>query len=241
MGWIGDTLKTIILVILLAVFIDLIIPGKAMQRYVKVVISLFILMTILQPVLQLLHTDFNLEKLQFPDSPFDAHLSSYAPLSAVLEEGSELRKRNEQRSLELTQTYIEETIRRELYPLLGKNLIEVKALVVQGDEDMIALDTVELTIGDAPLERDELAKDERRPDPDTSGLSSPIAAIQPVEIRIGWAESEKSHEATPKTDGIHDADADDPTVEMILTYMQEQWHLSADQVRIRYTDKSDRG
>ena len=66
MGWIGDTLKTIILVILLAVFVDLIIPGKAMQRYVKVVISLFILMTILQPVLQLLHTDFNLEKLQFP-------------------------------------------------------------------------------------------------------------------------------------------------------------------------------
>ena len=154
-----------------------------------------------EPVLQLLHTDFNLEKLQFPDSPFDAHLSSYAPLSAVLEEGSELRKRNEQRSLELTQTYIEETIRRELYPLLGKNLIEVKALVVQGDEDMIALDTVELTIGDAPLERDELAKDERRPDPDTSGLSSPIAAIQPVEIRMAGQSRKSRMKRLPKPMG----------------------------------------
>ena len=56
-------LKQIIVVVLLATFIDLLLPNRTMQRYVKLVVSLFILMTILTPVMQLFGTSANLRML----------------------------------------------------------------------------------------------------------------------------------------------------------------------------------
>lgn len=40
MGWLSDWLKSIIMVILLATFVDILLPNQTMQRYVKTVISL---------------------------------------------------------------------------------------------------------------------------------------------------------------------------------------------------------
>jgi stage III sporulation protein AF len=53
MGWLSDWLKSIIMVILLATFVDILLPNQTMQRYVKTVISLFILLTLLQPIFSL--------------------------------------------------------------------------------------------------------------------------------------------------------------------------------------------
>ncbi|MEK3721657.1 stage III sporulation protein AF [Paenibacillus sp. FSL H8-0034] len=53
MGWLSDWLKSIIMVILLATFVDILLPNQTMQRYVKTVISLFILLTLLQPLFSL--------------------------------------------------------------------------------------------------------------------------------------------------------------------------------------------
>ncbi|SFK93912.1 stage III sporulation protein AF [Paenibacillus sp. 1_12] len=53
MGWLSDWLKSIIVVILLATFVDILLPNQTMQRYVKTVVSLFILLTLLQPIFSL--------------------------------------------------------------------------------------------------------------------------------------------------------------------------------------------
>lgn len=56
MNWLGQWLKEITMIILLATFIDLILPNRSMQRYVKLVLSLIILLTLLSPVLKLFDT-----------------------------------------------------------------------------------------------------------------------------------------------------------------------------------------
>ena len=57
MTWLSDWLRDIIAVILLAVLVELLLPNKAMQRYARLVVGLFILLTILSPVLRLFQED----------------------------------------------------------------------------------------------------------------------------------------------------------------------------------------
>ncbi|MCM3627345.1 stage III sporulation protein AF [Paenibacillus glycanilyticus] len=57
-AWLSDWLKDIIAVIMLAAFVELLLPNKAMLRYARLVIGLLILLTIMSPILRLLQGDF---------------------------------------------------------------------------------------------------------------------------------------------------------------------------------------
>ncbi|WP_219836437.1 stage III sporulation protein AF [Paenibacillus sp. R14(2021)] len=57
--WLAVWLQQIIAVVLLAGFIDLLLPNKSMQRYVRLVAGLIILLTILTPIIRLLQGDFS--------------------------------------------------------------------------------------------------------------------------------------------------------------------------------------
>ncbi|MDF2964171.1 MAG: hypothetical protein K0S39_5906, partial [Paenibacillus sp.] len=63
MDWLGSWLKSIILVILLATFVDILLPNQTMQRYVKTVMSLFILLTLLQPLFSLFQKNTTIDSL----------------------------------------------------------------------------------------------------------------------------------------------------------------------------------
>ncbi|WP_138753403.1 stage III sporulation protein AF [Paenibacillus sinopodophylli] len=56
-AWLSDWLRDIIAIILLAVFVELLLPNRAMQRYARLVVGLFILLTILSPILKLIQSD----------------------------------------------------------------------------------------------------------------------------------------------------------------------------------------
>lgn len=57
MSWLGDWLREIILVVLLASFVELLLPSKSMERYARLVLSLLILLTMLSPIVSLLKGD----------------------------------------------------------------------------------------------------------------------------------------------------------------------------------------
>jgi stage III sporulation protein AF len=109
-GW----LTQIVLVVLLATFIDLMLPNRTMQRYVKLVVSLFILMTILSPVLQLFGANANVRMLAATVEGWsvggtagpgaEASPSGGASLPAlgeVLSEGEAIARERNERSLEM--------------------------------------------------------------------------------------------------------------------------------------------
>ncbi|MCL6445543.1 MAG: stage III sporulation protein AF [Alicyclobacillus sp.] len=54
----GAWLKQIILIVMLAVFTDLLLPSKSMQRYVRTVLGLAIIAAILQPIVPMLRKDW---------------------------------------------------------------------------------------------------------------------------------------------------------------------------------------
>ncbi|MCM3762746.1 stage III sporulation protein AF [Alkalihalobacillus oceani] len=57
MGYITEWLTTIILLILFATVLELMIPNSAMQRYVKMVVGLMLLVVMLQPILSIFQED----------------------------------------------------------------------------------------------------------------------------------------------------------------------------------------
>ena len=67
MEWLRDWIRNLILIILLAHFIELLLPANDLKKYVKVVIGFFIMMAILAPILQLTGRDLaGLEVEVFP-------------------------------------------------------------------------------------------------------------------------------------------------------------------------------
>lgn len=62
--WLASWLKEIILVVMFAIVTDMLLPNNSMQRYIKVVVSLFILLTILSPILTLLRSNDHLHDIE---------------------------------------------------------------------------------------------------------------------------------------------------------------------------------
>ncbi|WP_458460738.1 stage III sporulation protein AF, partial [Paenibacillus sp.] len=57
MGWLSNWLQELIMIVLLATFVDMLLPNRSMERYVKLVLSLLILLTLLSPITKLLRSD----------------------------------------------------------------------------------------------------------------------------------------------------------------------------------------
>lgn len=61
MAWLGGWLHELILVVLMAAFVEMLLPSKSMERYARLVLSLLILLTMLSPLISLLKGDASKE------------------------------------------------------------------------------------------------------------------------------------------------------------------------------------
>lgn len=123
MDWLGGWLKTVIMVILLATFIDLLLPSHTMQRYVKTVMSLIILLTLLSPVLELFQKNWNVNSMldaaeQKQSSMDPLAVSGQNPamksLEAITQEADKLKAVGEQQSQELLEAQIANVMKEDL-------------------------------------------------------------------------------------------------------------------------------
>ncbi|GJM76426.1 hypothetical protein HMSSN036_86420 [Paenibacillus macerans] len=119
MNWLAEWLKEIIFIVLIAVFVDLLLPNRAMERYVKLVVSLLILLTLISPVMRFLSSDAKKE-LETAFSESIEGLENEAAgqsTEAILRQGEELRQKQEAEALqwagEETARQMKEQIERE--------------------------------------------------------------------------------------------------------------------------------
>ncbi|WP_238650195.1 stage III sporulation protein AF [Paenibacillus piscarius] len=61
MTWLGGWLHELILVVLMAAFVEMLLPSKSMERYARLVLSLLILLAMLSPLISLLKGDASKE------------------------------------------------------------------------------------------------------------------------------------------------------------------------------------
>lgn len=198
MDTLAEWLKQIILVVLLATFIDLLLPNSTMQRYVKLVVSLFILMTILTPVMNLLGSNANLRMLAASVDDWSAEGTpsgiggsppfSIPALSAVLAEGDAVRKSRERGTLDALESRLEAMVKQQVAERYGIRQMQVESKLAFDSDGLPAIEQIRIVLGAAD-----------RDDPEASSMPGmhpvdPVKPIQPVEVEpVGgriWPEPE---------------------------------------------------
>jgi stage III sporulation protein AF len=234
MDWLSIWLREIILVILLATFIDLLLPGSSMQRYVKVVVSLFILMTILSPLIMLLKTDFNFSEFTWSiDEVGTAEMkqinksAAMVPLSQVIKDGKAL----EAEQIKKTQSMVEERLSDEMRAQLEQGgSLQLKHVAVRTnfrESEGYYIDTVQITLSAAeeavPASAFKQAK--------AASPSTDIKPIEKVEININLEDNSTQASTIQKREPSNSAQFK-AEEDRIITLLNNQWALKSDQIYI---------
>ncbi|WP_058303713.1 stage III sporulation protein AF [Gorillibacterium timonense] len=139
MAWLSAWIKEIIVVVLIASFADMLLPNKSMQRYVKTVIGLFLLMILLSPVLRLFRMDWNTDQLlrsiQQQSTlnlvqPAFGQSAASASLEAIQQEAARLKAQDNAAAMKLVEERVAESVKEEVESRFGDRASEVKVLTV---------------------------------------------------------------------------------------------------------------
>ncbi len=134
MSFLSEWLKEIIFIVLIAVFIDLLLPNRSMERYAKFVVSLIILLTLLSPVMKLL-SPMSSEKLE---SAISDHINKMDDMTSnqntkqILAQGELLREKREAEALQWTAEEAARQMKSQIQQEIGQQVIRVTVKMSAG-------------------------------------------------------------------------------------------------------------
>lgn|GEM_PF-889279 len=130
-----EMVRNVTALILLAAFMELILPSSSMQKYVKVVMGLFLIVCILGPVMSLINRNMTVEvsAWQFPDQSRE--------LNSIMENGRNISLESEKMALEEYGQRLEAQV--EALVALNPGVGAVKAKVEVSGKDKLAAGRIE--------------------------------------------------------------------------------------------------
>jgi stage III sporulation protein AF len=187
MDWLGSWLKTVVIVILLATFVDLLLPSSTMQRYVKTVMSLFILLTLLSPILQLFQPGWNANRLlaaaenkqnEAAVLAGSGQKTTMTSLETITKEAERLKAAGQKQSQQLLQTQLAEAIKQDLQKQTDLEVDDIR-VSTQIDNNgkpiitdvQVSLHVIESSKGGKQTEQDQ-----------GIAVMAPVRPITPVDI-----------------------------------------------------------
>ncbi|MBA4600903.1 stage III sporulation protein AF [Thermoactinomyces mirandus] len=204
-SWMSDWLKQIVLLVLIATFIDLLLPNSRLDRYVKLVMGLLIVMAILSPIFGLLSDDLDLESLAFlPSAP------AFSPLDSMeeIEQKSEALKQEQQ---QMVRQQAEQKISQSIKAGLEKHFpVEVKKSEVRlrmGD-DTGGNEVERVSVSILPQESD--SKTGMKP-------------VEPVYIDLDPAVSAPKKETEPDVR---------PLKQDVMRYIEKNWEVPMENIDV---------
>lgn len=245
MDWLSGWLKSIILVILLATFVDLLLPNHSMQRYVKTVMSLFLLLALLQPLLTLFNKQWQVNEVlagvlfkQNADKNrnIGAGEAEIASLSSIRQSTEALRSRQEEQSNRIVQNQAADLMKRKIEQTAGVKVRSVQVVTEPDTKGAAVIKQVSLSIdAETPNEPSETKQ---------NGQISNIEPIKPVttvaEVDIGISRS--AEDAVPvsrmkeQTKEVYPPQIEQKRTQIMLL-LEQDWQLSPEQIRLEIKPK----
>lgn len=206
-------LKKIVLLVLLATVLDLLLPNTELQRYVKLVMGLLILLVILSPVLTLFSPHMTAEWLAVQTAVSAPAMES---VSAIAEKGRALRQALDQRAMEEAESRVAELVRRQVEAAFGLAVDEVDVEWTREADGGVSLASLTVTV----RERRDAAEAPRGNDAEGGGHVEPVA---PVDIRVANEENRNISAARP---------ANGRRLPEVEAYLAKVLAVGEDQVRV---------
>ncbi|WP_027085063.1 stage III sporulation protein AF [Cohnella panacarvi] len=172
-GW----LRQIIAVLLLASIIDLLLPNRTMQRYVRLVAGLFVLLTVATPVLNWMKGDFAGKLAEGMDAVVKSPQGAPDQLATIEAEGERLRGKQSQQAANLVSVRLAAAIRSDIELGEERAVRSVDVRTAQGKDGNWAITGVKVVLegedgGEAGAPRGSIA------------AMSDIDPIADVDIRV---------------------------------------------------------
>ncbi|WP_201003663.1 stage III sporulation protein AF [Paenibacillus glycanilyticus] len=233
-AWLSDWLKNIIAVIMLAAFVELLLPNKAMLRYARLVIGLLILLTIMSPILRLLQGDFNAklkEGITHWDQLEPQHEVKMPTLSDIQKKADELNKQQNNDAAVL----MEQTLEAAMKDAVVKQMkLAVEAVDVslnwekQGQKLTPTIASVLVTL---PAEKAEPAGTAEPNEEDVKEVSA-ISVDVDVQTETGGADKQQA-EAGKSEAGDGWVQVNTTESKEIRSLLAEGWGIRSANVQVR--------
>jgi stage III sporulation protein AF len=244
--WLGSWLKELVLIVLLASFVDMILPSRSMERYVKLVLSLLILLTLLSPVVRLLSSSPSEVLGRALDLQRQAETGKREPtLEEILAKGSQLKQQQEQSSMQWAGKEVAKEMKGQLeqYTGLAIQSVQVTLAKIQQKESGLEAGTGVQSVV-VKLAEQQPEKEKKNTDVSPGADAKPImvepVAEKTVNIRVEPTHTKTSdfNEGTREDDRNPDKTAEDgkPTdtkaFDLITGLLREKWGIDSKNVQV---------
>ncbi|MBW7473556.1 stage III sporulation protein AF [Paenibacillus oenotherae] len=228
LAWLADWLRGIIAVVLLASFIDLLLPNRSMQRYVRLVASLIILLTILSPIISLLRGDFNarLDRsfASWIDAPSarEVHMPT---LQDIQRDAEAMRRKAQASAAALAERKLEEAMLSQIQRRTGTHVMEV---AVELGEDAAGMGGAVIAKVSVTIAAPEDGQAEGR----EQSEEAVVAVVEPVAVAVqldGIANDEGTGAALTEDSTLLKGELADRIVQVL----QNGWDVEPESVLIR--------
>lgn len=239
MDGLSHWLRQIIAVVLLASLIDLLLPNRTMQRYVRLVAGLFILMTVATPIMHWMKGDFSTRLAAGIDSVEQTPAGAADQLAMIEQEGAKLRIKQSSQAADLVAVRLESAIRSEVEKSENRTVSKVEVVTERGIDGSLTVSKVIVLL------ESEQDNAERSQSPDPVKEVGPIAAVD-VRIEVeGWTEATKDASASSDPNAAdagarQDATevegediADQTTRSRVIALIASRFGLSSDIVEVK--------
>lgn len=229
-GWLSDWLRDIITVILLAVLVELLLPNKAMQRYARLVVGLFILLTILSPILRLLQTDIG-NRLDAGVEIWNERSMNKNVEMPSLEEiqrrASDIQTKRHEEAARLTAAALEEAMGKAIASETGARVETVNVSLTWNERNKEG-NTPEIAGVTVTLAGSAHSKDTK-----SNKLQTPIEieVIAPVDVSVGAGSASKPTDIKPEKNGYSPPSKTEAAA--VQSVLARGWGVQANRVDIR--------
>lgn len=203
--WLSEWIKQIILIVLVATFVDLLLPNQSFDRYVKLVLGLLIIMAILTPILQLLNQDIDftasrLLELEQPVATLDS-------LQTIHAKSKQLQAQQLQQIQQTWEQKMEQLLAEDLQQQFSLQNVKVKVKARIQEERTPQILAIEVQAEKGPQQQQK-----------ASQQPSSIQPVEAIEVEMGKKQANKQQ--------------DHKLSEQIKKYIQQNWKIKEDQVDV---------
>ncbi|BBI33073.1 stage III sporulation protein AF [Cohnella abietis] len=232
MEGLSNWLRQIIAVVLLASIVDLLLPNRTMQRYVRLVAGLFILMTLATPILHWMKGDFSSKLTEGLNAVEREPQGAVDQLAMIEAEGAKLRDKQSLQAAKLVTAKLESAIRDEVEQSEQRQVRKVDVVLERVSNGSLTIAKVVIVLEPEP------SKTGDRSSPPVVKEVEPIAA---VDIHVQVEEWPDAKVASPDTSRKSDqavaaeaeAEADRVTRSRISALVANRFGMAASIVEVK--------
>lgn len=255
MTWLGDWLRELILVVLLAAFVEMLLPSKSMERYARLVLSLLVLLTLLSPIVSMLKGDATgalslaMNQQEQQGGVLTGAGKGAGSLEKILADGRMLAAGAQEQSLKLAAEEVAGQMRDQIAGSTGlqgtKVTVELgmgSASGSPGDEAVPVITSVTVALPAAVPAAGAGSSGGSPAAGTTAGPASEpivITPVEPVQVSLGADQEEDTGAATSssETPGRSRSAAgegpDQEDVESVIKLLEQNWNLSREVIQVQ--------